>query len=180
MCVEVFEKYGLEVGYAGPYGILSENKKYVTNPIVPSYGKGHKNISIYEGVIGHSFTTWSSTYAPSILDLEAQDPNSHSECRTIKEGEEKKDMSEIVIIKKRKYPEIGTESSKKEFVVQECYDLDIKRPNVFSEEGASDLERLIAPTLDLIFPGPLLFTPERGTHLRALPNGCEKHMLART
>ncbi len=162
--IEVFKEYGLQVQYAGPYGILSE-KPEVSNPLVASYGAGCTDISIYTGVIGTAFREYGhSVYVPSTKQLEKFDSAAHHECRNIKDPTKKPDLAEIVIALRKSYKLPNTTSPQP--VGQQVYDIDIQRPNAFSINGVCKLEEVLLPYLESIFPGGITFRPVPGIHIR--------------
>jgi hypothetical protein len=184
--VKTFASYDLEVQYAGPYGIIGpesqqlqptedrrktlEDNPLVSNPLVHwlGLGIGCENLDIRYGVVGDGITGRESLYVPSVLDIEGRDPDAHTECRqpekVLDPAKPKRDMSEF-------YVALIKPATNGKRVVQEGYDLDVLRPNVFSEQGAIELERIITPALEICFPGPIEYEPVEGVHYRPLKNG---------
>jgi len=149
--------YDLKVEYAGPYGILPD-KPLVSNPLFPeaANGIGCTDIDLFRGIIGDAIRSRESIYIPSILSLEEDDPEAHHECR--KADVERQDMSEIVIVLPKTFK--GTS------VVQETYDLDIRRTNPFSESGVLTLEKHLRSALTICFPNPVEYEPTSSIHFR--------------
>jgi len=160
-----FALTGIEVEYAGPYGILP-GKELVSNPLFPDVaylgsGPGCTDIDLHRGVIGTAIRNRASIYIPSVLDLEDQDPAAHHECR--KPNEKRRDMSEIVIA----VPKITFDGR---VAIQETYDLDLRVPRAFSDEGAIEFEGIIVPAMRICFPEKVItYNPIEGLHVRPSP-----------